>query len=72
MMTEDLISRIDRLEILFTEQEFTVESLNTVITRQAQDIDQLTNKIDLLKQQIKDLKKQIPETTIVDEKPPHY
>ncbi len=72
-MTSDTIeTRIEKLEILFSEQEYTVESLNAVVTRQAQEIDQLTDTIELLKHQIQEFKKQIPETAIVDEKPPHY
>ncbi len=65
-------NRIDKLEILFSEQEYTVDSLNTVVTRQAQEISLLTDTIELLKHQIIEFKKQIPESTIVDEKPPHY
>jgi len=72
MTINDLISRIDTLEVLFSEQEHTVESLNKVVIRQAKEIDNLTINIDLLKHQIKEFKKQIPENTIVDEKPPHY
>ena len=65
-------NRIDKLEILFSEQEYTVESLNAVVTLQAQQIDQLSNTIELMKHQMKEFKKQIPESAIVDEKPPHY
>lgn len=72
MTIDNLTTRIDKLEILFSEQEYTVESLNTVVTRQAQEIDQLSDTIDLLKQQIQEFKKQFPEPTVVDEKPPHY
>ena len=72
MTQQHLIDRIDKLEILFSEQEFTVEALNAVITRQTLQIDALEDKIDLLKQQLKELKKQIPDNAIVDEKPPHY
>ena len=72
MTLENLQTRIDKLEILFSEQEYTVESLNSVVTRQAQEIDQLTDSIDLLKFQIKEFKKQLPDSAIVDEKPPHY
>ncbi|MCK4708707.1 MAG: SlyX family protein [Gammaproteobacteria bacterium] len=72
MTIENLQTRIDKLEILFSEQEYTVESLNTVVTRQAQEIDKLSDTVDLLKHQIQEFKKQIPESAIVDEKPPHY
>ncbi len=72
MNIDNLKARIDKLEILFSEQEYTVESLNSVVTRQAKEIDQLTVMTELLKHQIKEFKKQIPESAIVDEKPPHY
>lgn len=72
MTIDNLITRIDKLEILFSEQEYTVESLNTVVTRQAQEIGLLTDTVELLKHQVKEFKKQIPESAIVDEKPPHY
>ena len=72
MNAADNNARISRLEILFSEQEYTIESLNSVITRQTQDIQQLNLQLDLLKQQIKELKNQLPHTAVVDEKPPHY
>ena len=72
MNIDDLITRIDKLEFLFSEQEHTVESLNNVVIRQAQEIDLLTDNIELLKHQINEFKKQIPEMAVVDEKPPHY
>lgn len=72
MTIDKLITRIDKLEILFSEHEYTVESLNTVVTRQVQEIEQLNDTIELLKHQIREFKKQIPETSILDEKPPHY
>mgnify|MGYP002631929383 CR=1 FL=1 len=72
MTIDKLITRIDKLEILFSEHEYTVESLNTVVIRQVKEIDRLNDTIELLKHQIREFKKQIPESSIVDEKPPHY
>ena len=72
MTSADNNARINRLEILFSEQEHTIETLNSVITRQDQDIRQLNLQLDLLKQQILELKKQIPAAAVIDEKPPHY
>ncbi len=72
MTQQDLIDRIDKLEILFSEQQHTVETLNSVVTQQADLIDTLEDQIGQLKQQFRELRQQIPETTIVDEKPPHY
>lgn len=72
MNTADPASRIDQLEILFSEQEYTIETLNTVVSRQTQDIAQLSMQIELLKYQIRELKTQLPEAAVADEKPPHY
>jgi SlyX protein len=73
MTQPDFTERLDKLEILFSEQEFTVDALNQVITRQSRQIDMLEDKIEILKQQIKELRKQMPDPqAIVDEKPPHY
>ncbi len=72
MNTNDSTSRITRLEMLFAEQEYTIETLNSLVTQQTQHIDLLNSQLEFLKHQIKELKLQIPETTIIDEKPPHY
>ncbi len=65
--------RLSKLEILFCEQEMTIEALNEVVTRQTLHLQNLEQQIDLLKQQLRELKKQIPDPqAIVDEKPPHY
>lgn len=72
MTADEHITRISQLEILFSQQEYTIETLNEVVTRQTQDIDQLMQQIDLLKHQLKELKQQMPEVAVVNEKPPHY
>ncbi|MDJ0834770.1 MAG: SlyX family protein [Gammaproteobacteria bacterium] len=72
MNAADNNARIDRLEIMLSEQEYTIETLNSVITRQSRDILELTQQLDLLRLQIKELKKQVPQAPIIDEKPPHY
>jgi len=73
MTTADHIQRLGKLEILFSEQEYTIETLNTVITRQDRDIDQLQQQVELLNLQLKELKKMVPQGDAPqDEKPPHY
>ena len=72
MTATDHNARINRLEIMLSEQEYTIETLNSVITRQSQDIQQLNQQIDLLKLQLTELKRQLPPTTVIDDKPPHY
>ena len=65
-------TRLCQLEILFSEQEYTIETLNSVVTRQARDIEVLSTQVELLKLQIKDIKTSMPENDTLDEKPPHY
>lgn len=73
MTTADHNTRISNLEIMFSEQEYTIETLNTVITRQDREISVLLQQMELLKAQIREIKKMVPEgEPMVDEKPPHY
>jgi len=72
MTTDNHDTRITQLEVLFSEQEYTIETLNSIVTRQTLNIESLNAQLDLLKYQVKELKLQMPETSIVDEKPPHY
>ena len=72
MQTPDLQERINRLEILFSEQEYTIETLNTIVTRQGDEIRSLNGQIEAFKVQLSELKQQLPTTGAMDEKPPHY
>jgi uncharacterized coiled-coil protein SlyX len=72
MTSEDHLTRITNLEILYSEQEYTIETLNSIVTQQSQHIELLKSQIELFKHQLHELKKNQPENTIVDEKPPHY
>lgn len=73
MTTTDHSSRISKLEMMFSEQEYTIDALNSVITRQDKDIALLQQQIELLKQQLREVKKMVPESEAPgDEKPPHY
>ena len=72
MTKENHADRLSKLEMMFCEQEYTIETLNSIVTQQNQDIKLLTGQLELFKYQLQDLKKQLPEDTIVDERPPHY
>ena len=73
MTTNDHDTRISKLEIMFSEQEYTIDALNTVITRQDREITALLQQLELLKNQVREIKKMVPEgEATVDEKPPHY
>lgn len=72
MSEQDPAERINKLEILFAEQEYTIETLNTIVTRQSNEIARLWELSERFKQQLQDFKQQLPEGNISDEKPPHY
>ena len=68
----DPAERLDKLEILFAEQEYTIETLNAIVTRQSDEIAKLWQLSERFKQQLRDFKQQLPESDAADEKPPHY
>ncbi len=72
MMEIDIGTQITRLEMLYSEQEYTIQALNQITTRQDHEITQLRSDLQLLKQQYTDLKTDLPQPLGGDEKPPHY
>jgi len=71
-MQEDICDQITRLEMLYSEQEHTIQALNEVTTRQDQEMCRLRVDLELLKRQFNDLKTDLPQQVAGDEKPPHY
>ncbi len=71
-MEQDISTQITRLEMLYSEQEYTIQALNQIATRQDYEITRLRSDLDLLKQQYRDLKTDLPLPSAGDEKPPHY
>ena len=72
MMEKDISTQITRLEMLYSEQEYTIQTLNQIATRQDLEITQLRADLQTLKQQYRDLKTDLPQSPGGDEKPPHY
>lgn len=72
MKKEDIGPQITRLEMLYSEQEYTIQALNQITTRHEQEISQLRSDLSLLKRQYHDLKSNTPQQMDGDEKPPHY
>jgi SlyX protein len=72
MTSQDHTDRITRLEMLISEQEYTIETLNTIVTQQANRVDSFESQVEWLKQQLKDLKQHLPASSPGHEKPPHY
>ncbi len=74
-INRDALKRLENIEILFSEQEYTIQTLNEIVTRHA-------DKIDLLEQQVQTYKEQLislqeaqnseTSTAVVDDRPPHY
>lgn len=71
-MNSENIEQIAKLEMLFSEQEHTLQTLNDIITRQDRDIGKLMLDFESLKLQYMDLKSQLPDQQITSEIPPHY
>lgn len=71
-MEKDIGTSITRLEMLYSEQEYTIQALNQITTNQDREIVQLKSELHLLKRQLLDLKTNLPQQISGDEKPPHY
>jgi len=71
-MTNKLTDALNKLEVLYTEQEYTIDSLNEIVSRQSLELAQIKSAIEILSLEIKHMKQQLPEEGTVDEKPPHY
>jgi len=72
-MTEKLDDKLHRLEILYSEQDYTIQALNNMVAQQQQEISRLQSSIEQLKSQLQSLK--TDRSGDVDpgfEKPPHY
>ncbi len=72
MTIDTLHSRIDKLEILISEQQYTIETLNTLVTSHNREISQLLTQIEMLTLQLREIKNQQPTTSPGEEQPPHY
>jgi SlyX protein len=64
--------RLTRLEMLFSEQEHTIQSLNDIVVQQTRQISKLSSDLQALKQQYQELKSELPGEFSDNEKPPHY
>lgn len=73
-MTTEITQKLTELETLYSEQEYTVHTLNEIVIRQDKEISRLSIDLKWLKQQLIALKDQIPAPgdNNVDETPPHY
>lgn len=72
-MTEKLQDQLDRLEILYTEQDYTIQALNDMVAQQEQEISRLGSDVERLEDELRSLKSNLPSDVGPGfEKPPHY
>ena len=73
-MTSEITQKLTVIETLYSEQEYTINALNEIVIRQDKEISVLRDDLQWLKQQMRTLKEQIPDSgsSDVDELPPHY
>ena len=72
-MTDSSQSRLDRLEMLYSELDHTIQALNNTISQQDREITRLNLNLEQLRMQIKSL--QSEHSADIDsafEQPPHY
>lgn len=74
-MTTDIINKLTKLELLYSEQEYTVVTLNNIVSRQDQEISRLGEELKWVKNQLLSLREQLPDDQVnqaEEEIPPHY
>ncbi len=72
-MSKSLQSRLDRLELLYSEQDHTVQALNDMVAQQSQEISRLHAQLEQVKVQLQSLKTvSASEIDSGFEIPPHY
>ena len=72
-MDKSLQQRIDHLESLYAEQEYTLQALNDTIARQDREITSLSLGLERLREQLKSMKQDLSSDISPEhEKPPHY
>ena len=72
-MTDNLQPRLDRLETLYSEQDYIIQALNDTISQQDREITRLNLNVEQLRMQMQSLRSEFsPEINSGSEQPPHY
>ena len=69
----DMLARLERLEQLYTEQDYTIQALNDTVSQQDRDLRSLALSLEQLQGQLNSLRSEVSGG--VDpafEPPPHY
>ncbi|MCP4485867.1 MAG: SlyX family protein [Gammaproteobacteria bacterium] len=70
----EISDRLTEIETLYSEQEYTIHTLNDIVTRQDKEISRLSDDLQWLKKQLLELREQMPDagSASTNEVPPHY
>ena len=72
-MTDSLQPRLDRLEVLYSEQDYIIQALNDTISQQDREITRLNLNLEQLRLQMQSLRSELsPDSNPGFEQPPHY
>ena len=72
-MTDSLQPRLDRLESLYSEQDYIIQALNDTISQQDREITRLNLNFEQLRLQMQSLRSELsPDINPGSEQPPHY
>ena len=72
-MTDSLQPRLDRLETLYSEQDYIIQALNDTISQQDREITRLNLNFERLRLQMQSLRSELsPDINFGSEQPPHY
>ena len=64
--------RINELELLYMQQERTIQDLNEIVCAQAAGIERLTFDVAMLKEQFRQIAPSLARDPDQEEPPPHY
>lgn len=72
-VTNGMQSRLEQLEVLYSEQDYTIQTLNGLVAQQDQEISLLRIHLEQLQAQLHSLRTELSgETESGFEPPPHY
>ena len=72
-MDDKLQARLERLEVLYSEQDYTIQTLNNTVSQQDREITALRLSIEQMRLQLQSLRSDQPgDTDPKFELPPHY
>lgn len=71
-MSDELVARMDELEMRLAFQDDTIEALNEVVSRQEMMLEKLQRSLELVARRQADLAASMPGDAEDDQPPPHY